>query len=116
MRRPAEFTAAIRTGARAGSPAVTVHVADARPTDGEQRSGVRVGFVVARSVGPAVVRNRVRRQLRHLVRARVAGLPSGCDIVVRANPAAAGLPSSTLAPQLDKALRRALTDKPRRTP
>jgi len=110
MRRPAEFAAAVRSGARAGSPAVTVHVAE-RHDD----SVVRVGFVVARAVGSAVVRNRVRRRLRHLVRARLSGLPSGIDVVVRANPAAAGLPSSALAPQLDKALARALTHKTGRT-
>jgi len=110
MRRPAEFTAAVRSGSRAGSPSVTVHVA------GDDHTGVRVGFVVARSVGSAVVRNQVRRRLRHLMRARLAGLPAGVDVVIRANPASAGLPSSALAPQLDrsleKALSRALAHKP----
>ncbi len=49
----------------------------------------RVGFVVSRSVGGAVVRNRVRRRLRHLVRERLAELPVGSVVVVRANPPAA---------------------------
>ena len=102
MRRPAEFAAAIRSGTRAGSRALTVHVAQ-----GGDHPGARVGFVVARAVGPAVMRNRVRRQLRHLLRARLAGLPAGLDLVVRVHPAAAGLNSSALAPELDKALRRA---------
>ncbi|MDT4940480.1 MAG: ribonuclease protein component [Pseudonocardiales bacterium] len=82
---------------------MTVHVAR-----NDARAGVRVGFVVAGSVGPAVVRNRVRRRLRHLMRTRLAGLPSGIDLVVRAQPATAGLPSSALAAELDKALSRAL--------
>src|SRR3954452_15163566 len=81
MRRPAEFAAAVRSGTRAGSRAVTVHV-----VYGDEHTGVRVGFVVARAVASAVVRNRVRRQLRHLTRTRLAGLPSGVDIVVRAQP------------------------------
>jgi len=103
MRRAAEFAATVRAGSRVGARAMTVHVA--RTGD---HSGVRVGFVVARAVGSAVVRNRVRRQLRHLLRSRLAGLPGGLDIVVRANPAAAGLRSAALAPEVDRALAKAL--------
>jgi len=72
---------------------------------------VRVGFVVARSVGSAVVRNRIRRRLRHLMRTRLAGLPSGISIVVRAQPSVAELPADRLAADLDKALSRALVHK-----
>lgn len=61
-----------------------------------------MGFVVSKAVGPAVVRNRVKRQLRHLTRERLAAVPSGSLVVVRANPAAAG--STTLAADLDSAL------------
>lgn len=103
MRRPAEFAAAVRSGARAGSPMMTVHAC--RSSD---HSDIRVGFVVTRAVGSAVVRNRLRRQLRHLMRARLAGLPGGLDLVVRANAAAVGRPSSALAPELDRALDKAL--------
>jgi ribonuclease P protein component len=103
MRRPAEFADAVRAGTRAGSRAVTVHVAA-----GSDHSGVRVGFVVARSVGSAVVRNRVRRRLRHQMRARLAGLPDGADVVVRAHASAADLPAAMLGNELDKALSRAV--------
>jgi ribonuclease P protein component len=46
--------------------------------------------VVSKAVGGAVVRNRVKRQLRALVRPLVAEVPVGLDVVVRALPSAAG--------------------------
>ena len=49
----------------------------------------RAGFVVSKAVGTAVRRNRVKRQLRHLVAARLADTPFACDVVVRALPDAA---------------------------
>jgi len=69
----------------------------------------RAGFVVSRAVGPAVVRNRVRRRLRHLVRPWLAELPAGSSLVVRATPTAAGASGAELAGQLDRTLRAALT-------
>lgn len=102
MRRGAEFTDTVRRGSRGTSRAVTVHLA-AESTDGSPR----VGLVVARAVGPAVVRNRVRRQLRHLLRDRLTVLPAGSALVVRANPAAAAAGFRLLAADLDQALRRA---------
>ena len=66
----------------------------------------RVGFIVSRQVGSAVVRNRVKRRLRHLMSARVGQLPAGALSVVRANPAAAEASAATLAAELDSALGR----------
>jgi ribonuclease P protein component len=63
--------------------------------------------VVSRSVGNAVVRNRVRRRLRHLVAMRLSALPSGARVVVRALPAAANASSAILAADLDAGLARA---------
>lgn len=53
----------------------------------------RVGFVVSKAVGGAVVRNRVKRRLRHLVARQLVGSPTGLDVVVRALPAAATAPA-----------------------
>ncbi|MCW2753839.1 MAG: ribonuclease protein component [Marmoricola sp.] len=64
----------------------------------------RVGFVVAKSVGPAVTRNRVKRRLRHLMRERVSMLPSGSLLVVRALPGSAAATSRDLAAELDRCL------------
>jgi ribonuclease P protein component len=62
---------------------------------------------VSRGVGGAVVRNRVRRRLRHLMRERLDRLPPGARVVIRANPAAADRSSAQLAADLDRALTRA---------
>lgn len=97
MRRRAEFTEAIRRGSQAGRAAVSGHLlvraGRAEPT--------RVGFVVSRAVGGAVVRNRVRRRLRHLARGYLGVLPEGSLLVVRANPRAATACQADLAAELD---------------
>jgi ribonuclease P protein component len=104
MRQRAEFTATVR-GRRAAAPALVVHYR----AEGDD-APARVGFIVSSSVGGAVVRNGVRRRLRHLMRDRLAELPRGSRIVVRANRAAAGADSADLAVALDAALRRATAD------
>lgn len=71
---------------------------------------LRVGFVVSKAVGVAVVRNRVKRRLRHLVRERLGDLPRGL-LVVRAQPAAAQASYAELGRALDRCLQRAL-DRP----
>ena len=43
--------------------------------------GVRVAFSTPRRIGSAVVRNRLRRQVRELIRARAARLPSGWYLI-----------------------------------
>jgi ribonuclease P protein component len=68
----------------------------------------KVGLVVSRAVGSAVVRNRVKRRLRELMRRRIASLPEGCLLVLRAHPAAAGARQADLAVDLDLVLGRLL--------
>ena len=97
----ATFRDAVRTGARAGSRTLVVHLA--RDTG---VAGPRAGLVVSRAVGPSVVRHRVQRRLRHLVREQLTVLPESSALVVRALPAAAGASSSELRGDLDRCLRR----------
>jgi len=66
----------------------------------------RAGLVVGRGVGPAVVRHRVSRRLRHLLRPRLEALPPGTDLVIRAQAAAADATSAELGEDLDAALAR----------
>lgn len=96
MRRRTEFEAAIRSGSRAGRRCVAGHLL-VRRDDGEP---ARVGFIVGRSVGPAVTRNRVRRRLRHLAAGYLRSLPDGSLLVLRANPAAATASQADLAAEL----------------
>jgi ribonuclease P protein component len=98
MRTSAEFAQTIRRGARAGRSTLVVH---GRAADSD---GFRIGFVVSKAVGGAVVRNKVRRRLRGLVMERFDTVPSGIDLVVRALPAAAGASYLDLAGDLDSAL------------
>jgi ribonuclease P protein component len=102
MRHRDAFTQTVRAGRRAGRPLLTIHLLASEEID-----GVRVGFIVSRKVGSAVVRNRVRRQLRHILRDRldrISSVTSGADVVVRVAPAAAGATSAALAREVDRAL------------
>jgi ribonuclease P protein component len=108
LRQRAEFTATLRGGRRGRSGLLAVHL-DRSPASelAEPRDPARVGFVVSRAVGPAVVRNRVLRRLRHLMAARLDHLPGGSRVVVRAFPLAAAASSASLAAALDRALAQA---------
>jgi len=67
----------------------------------------RVGFTVSKKVGGAVERNRVRRQLREIVRLSAAtGLHAGSDYVVVGRRAALGLAFGRLAEDFTGALKR----------
>lgn len=98
-----ELTAAIRgPGARRqGSRLLVVH---ARRTDARQAQPPRVGVVVSKAVGNAVVRNQVKRRLRAQVAPLLATVPPGTDLVLRANPAAAGAASREIGEALARAL------------
>jgi ribonuclease P protein component len=100
------FRRTVKSGRRAGSRAVVVHLLE--PTAGTTSPAPpRAGFVVSKAVGNAVVRTRVKRRLRHLVRSRLAPLAPGSELVVRALPAAAALGSTELGTELDRCLSRA---------
>ncbi len=110
LRRKTDFAATLRAGRRrtgglrgplGGAALVVVHLAEGKPGDGPPP---QAGFVVSRAVGNAVTRNRVRRRLRHLLAARLATLPPGTRVVVRALPAAAAASSAQLAEALAGAL------------
>jgi ribonuclease P protein component len=97
MRRRPEFTVAVDKGSRAGRSFMVGHLL-VRPGSGEP---ARIGFIVSRKVGPAVVRNRVRRRLRHLVAGYLHSLPRGSLLVLRVNPRAATARQADLAAELD---------------
>ncbi|MDF2091301.1 ribonuclease P protein component [Knoellia sp. 3-2P3] len=107
LRHSADFAAAVRAsgGARSGSRLIVVH---ANQTDARAGLPPRVGFVVSKAVGPAVVRNRTKRRLRALVHQRLDRVPTGTDLVIRANPPAAQADSQQLAGDLDLLLARVL--------
>jgi ribonuclease P protein component len=80
MTRSADFRRTIRSGVRITRPTLVLH-ADRVPDN-----RVLVGVVVSKAIGNAVVRNRIKRRLRHLAAERIPTTPIGTDIVVRALP------------------------------
>ena len=98
---PDSFRVAVRQGHRAGTPRMVVHL-----WHGDGSGPARVGFVVSKAVGPAVVRNHVKRRLRHLARETLRDLPGSAVLVVRANPAAASATYAELGADLDRCLQR----------
>ena len=108
MRRSTEFGAAVRGGRRAGRTTLVAHLAVPEASSPPSPDAARVGFVVGKTVGPAVTRTAVKRRLRHLVRARLGLLPPGSLLVVRALPPAAHADSAALGADLDSALRKLL--------
>ena len=106
LRSSADFAAVFRGarragGSRSGSRLLVVHV---NLTDARAGQPPRVGFVVSKAVGNAVVRNRTKRVLRALMSARVGQLPEGVDVVIRANADIPGSPTAVLAQDLDRLL------------
>ncbi|HEX7125963.1 MAG TPA: ribonuclease P protein component [Thermodesulfobacteriota bacterium] len=68
--------------------------------------GARLGLIVPRKVGSAVVRNRVKRRLREWFRVSRPELPEGLDLIVIARPGAERLKGPALAAELTGALAR----------
>ena len=79
-------------------------VVHANSTDARAGQPPRVGFVVSKAVGNAVVRNRTKRVLRALMSARLDQLPDGVDVVIRANAELPGSPRTVLIRDLDRLL------------
>ena len=83
LSRSRDFDAVYRQGRSVSTRSLTLHWF-AREDDGGGTA--RVGLAIPRAVGSAVVRNRLKRQLR-AVWAEVADeAPRGCDYVLVARP------------------------------
>jgi ribonuclease P protein component len=106
LRTSTDFAAVFRGargagGSRSGSRFIIVH---ANSTDARAGQPPRVGLVVSKAVGNAVVRNRTKRVLRAIMSSRIDQLPRGVDVVIRAKSDLPGTPTATLAQDLDRLL------------
>lgn len=100
LRRRAEFLAVQDKGARINADCLLVVW---RRNEG---GDTRLGLTVSSKVGPAVVRNRIRRHLREFFRKRRMEFPKGVDVVVIARQSA----SEAEQPALHRAFARALLE------
>jgi ribonuclease P protein component len=78
LSRSRDFDAVYRHGRSASTRSLTLWWYEREEPVGEPR----LGFAVPRAVGTAVVRNRIKRQLREIVRGRLAGVPPTHDFVL----------------------------------
>jgi ribonuclease P protein component len=78
LSRSRDFDAVYRHGRSASTRFLTLYWFQRDESPGDPR----LGFAVPKAVGNAVVRNRVKRQLREIVRTRLAGLPQTNDYVL----------------------------------
>jgi len=86
----ADFTRCYRHGKRLRTHYFTVYAyrwGDSAP---------RLGLAVGKTVGIAVVRNRVKRRLRELFRRQKVLVPRGYDLFIRAGPASAAVSYAAL--------------------
>jgi ribonuclease P protein component len=78
LSRSRDFDAVYRHGRSVSTRFLTLYWFQRDESLGEPR----LGFAVPKAVGNAVVRNRIKRQLREIVRGRIDGVPQANDYVV----------------------------------
>ncbi|MEV0946979.1 ribonuclease P protein component [Rhodococcus sp. NPDC049939] len=107
LRRHSDFSLTVRRGRRTVRGDLVVHALDRAQTNELVSScGPRFGLVVSKAVGPAVIRHRVARRLRHICVGLTGLVPAGTDVVIRALPGAATASSRDLDKQLRAGLAR----------
>ena len=85
-----DYRRLVRSGRKARGPVVLAYGSRSRPD-----APMRMGVIVARNVGKAVVRNRVRRRIK-AVGWSLAQELHGIDVVLRALPSAADADFATI--------------------
>lgn len=99
LRTPTDFSTTVRSGVRNGRRNLVLYTAALAADEPS-----RIGFIVSKSVGNAVVRNLVKRRLREAGALSLQKYPSGFAIVVRALPASAAAGWDDLLGDYDAAL------------
>lgn len=94
-----DYKSVVRRGVRVVGPHSVTYLR--RNPEG---TPARFGFIVAKNVGDAVRRNRVRRRLKAASFALLPFTRPGTDVVIRALPSATNAPWSTLHQELSAAL------------
>jgi ribonuclease P protein component len=108
LRGRREFALTMRRGSSASAPLLTVHAFSPRKT----ASAPKVGVIVTRKVGKAVVRNRVRRRCKAILESLLRRDDERW-YVVACKPSAADAQFGELRRQLTDALPRAAAGRRR---
>jgi len=75
LKRSKDFRRAYQKGKYCANPYLVVYYVR------NDQGGLRIGFSVSKKIGQAVVRNRVKRQLREICRLNESIFPPGYDLV-----------------------------------
>lgn len=76
LKKPREFSNVYRSGEKwVGEYVVLLYIENSLPYS-------RIGIVVSKKVGHAVMRNKIKRRLREIVRLNPEIIPEGLDIVI----------------------------------
>ena len=76
LRSKRDFRLAYKKGRSFANPMLVLYV---RPTRGD---ACRIGFSISKKLGGAVERNRIKRRLREVLRAKAAKLSPGFDVIL----------------------------------
>jgi ribonuclease P protein component len=96
LSRSRDFDAVYRHGRSVSTRFLTLYSFQRDEEPGPAADAVRLGLAVPRAVGNSVVRNRIKRQLREIWRAKLAAdaIPASSDYVLVVRP---GLPEAAEA-------------------
>jgi ribonuclease P protein component len=97
LRRRSDFSRVQRRGKRQAGPLFVLLMTDARGAS-------RIGITVAKTVGNAVVRNRLRRRVKAILDRRGFGSPPYRDLVLIARPGAGEATFAAVAAELGRLL------------
>jgi ribonuclease P protein component len=103
-----DYKEVVRRGVRVVGPHIVTYMRRSISASSPD-APARFGFIVAKNVGNAVRRNRVRRRLKAASFALLDTVPAGTDIVFRALPAANTVAWCELAAEINAGVSQAVS-------
>lgn len=73
----------------------------------DDSNNARIGFAVAKKLGSAVLRNRIKRQLRHAIKPYIEYIDKSYDIILIARNKSIGMPIREMEKNIIVLLKRA---------
>jgi ribonuclease P protein component len=107
----ADFEKVYKTGKRHFSGNMTVFFLRRTRASAGAEGAARVGFTVSRALGPAVVRNRIRRRVREAVRQHLFRLTAPVDVVINPKKTVLSAAFTQLADEVERAFVKIGQDK-----